>query len=217
MRCRIRTTDSVTRCSPARPRRRQHGFAAPGTRPRLVARLELRHRRDQQVERRFGFALFHQAPQSLDGARHSGAVIGLLARHPDAAMRRRTHPQALGGEFLAALLAGPEAHDLDRHAREARFGLDRQQALGEIADGDRLAHVEPVGLGTPGQQVGLHHQRHGLAGRHHVAGGRRIGQRQRQALADAVAEDRQQAAAAAEDVAEAHDDRPPRRPTRRPA
>ena len=106
-------------------------------------------------------------------------------------------PQALlaGHEGLEELLAVAGADDLGAHAAE-----DLLHGLGEVADrgGRRLLDEQVAGVGVLEGEL---HQVHGLVQVHEEAGHVGVGDGERLALADAVDEQRDDAAARAHDVA----------------
>ena len=106
-------------------------------------------------------------------------------------------PQALlaGHEGLEELLAVAGADHLGAHAAE-----DLLDGLGEVADrgGRRLLDEQVAGVGVLEGEL---HQVHGLVQVHEEAGHVGVGDRERLALADAVDEQRDDAAARAHDVA----------------
>lgn len=106
-------------------------------------------------------------------------------------------PQSLlaGHEGLEELLAVAGADDLGAHAAE-----DLLDGLGEVADGRRRRLLDEQVAGV-GVLEGELHQVHGLIQVHEEAGHVGVGDRQRLAFADAVDEQRDDAAARAHDVA----------------
>ena len=106
-------------------------------------------------------------------------------------------PQSLlaGHEGLEELLAVAGADHLGAHAAE-----DLLDGLGEVADGGRRRLLDEQVAGV-GVLEGELHQVHRLVQVHEEAGHVGVGDRQRLALADAVDEQRDDAAARAHDVA----------------
>ena len=122
----------------------------------------------------------------------------------DLAVARRAHLLVHVEQLLVELLAGTDAHHLDRDVAAGLVARELDHAAGEVDDPDRLAHVEHEDVAALGDAGGLDHQLHGLGDGHEEARHLGVGDRDRPALLDLALEDRQHRAGAAEDVAEAH-------------
>ena len=71
--------------------------------------------------------------------------------------------EPLNRQLLALLLALPQPDEVHSYTRKAGFGRERPQAVREIEDPDRFAHVEPEHLSGAPEPIGFEHERHGFA------------------------------------------------------
>src|SRR5919109_193721 len=107
-------------------------------------------------------------------------------------------------EVLVKLLAGtpPDLLDRDVDVRPQTRQLDH--VAGELLDRHGLAHLEHEHLAAPAQRPGADDELDGLGDGHEVARHPAVGERHGAAHRDLAAEDRDDGARGAEDVAEAH-------------
>ena len=72
-------------------------------------------------------------------------------------------------QFLVQLFAGAQTGDLDLHIYARLVAVEAYQAVGQIHDLDRLAHVQHVDAAALRQTAGLQNELRGLGDGHKVA------------------------------------------------
>ena len=107
-------------------------------------------------------------------------------------------------ELLVQALAGTGADDLDLDVLARPQSREADHLPRELDDADGLAHLEHEDLAVVGHRAGLEHEAHGFGDRHEVTRHLGVGHGDRTALDDLTEERRDDAAAAAEHVAEPH-------------
>ena len=107
-------------------------------------------------------------------------------------------------QLFVELLAGAQAHHLDLHVHARLVAVKADELLGKVHDLDRLPHVQHIDVAAFGQGTGLQHQLGRLRDGHEVALDVLIGQGDRAALFDLGFKQRDDAAVAAQHVAEPH-------------
>ena len=153
-----------------------------------------------------------ERPQPRHAPADRGRIEGGLARHADRRVRRAQQLEALHGQLLPLLLARPQANEMDRHVGQPGVHGQAPQPVRQIEDAHRLAHVEPEHLAHPALPIRLQHEGHRLSRGHEVAGRERIRHLHRLAAPDPIDHHFDDAAAARQHVAEAHDHRARVRP-----
>ena len=106
-------------------------------------------------------------------------------------------------ECFVQALAGSQARVHDRDPLRVQPGKT-DQVPGQVHDLDRLAHVQDVDVAAHGRGPGLQDERDGFRDRHEVAGGVGMRDGQGEPVCDLALEERDDAAARAQDVAEPH-------------
>ena len=123
-------------------------------------------------------------------------------------MAGRARLLAGAGQFLVEFFAGADAGEFDGDVFSGLQSVAADHFPGQRENFDRLAHVEDEDLPAAADGAGLHDELAGLGDGHEIAFHFGMGDGDRAAGFDLLAEDRHDAAAAAQDVAETNGDKP---------
>ncbi len=129
-----------------------------------------------------------------------------LDRLPDVdqAVLRILHALFLHEHFLIKLLAGSQSGECNINVAVRHIARQPDHILREIEDLHGLAHVEHEDLAALRIRAGLQHERNGLGDRHEISDDIGMSDRDGSALRDLLLKKRDNAAVAAEHIAEAN-------------
>ena len=146
------------------------------------------------------------ALQFLQAGVKAGKVNGHGRRNEDFIVGGLLHFVLLGvhQQLLIQLFAGTQAGNLDLHVHPRLIAVKADQTGGKVHNAHRLAHIQHIDAAAFGKTARLQHQLGRLGDGHEIAHDVRVGDGDGAAPLDLLLKQRNNAAVAAQHVAEPH-------------
>src|SRR5690625_1470797 len=149
-------------------------------------------------------ALFGGVEEHVDELLEAVGHHPALAGDEDLLVPRRDRPLSRRQQFLIEPLARTHAGELNRDVDVRLETGEADEVARQVHNFDRLAHIEHIHVAVAVHRTGLHHELRRLGDRHEITHHLRMRDCNRPAALDLILEQRDHAAAAAEDVPKSH-------------